>query len=58
MTIPNRLTLDIVRLPPLSLLLNVLPVPLKAIARGFFVLFHISIGRYYFLYSKISNYSL
>jgi hypothetical protein len=42
-TIPIRLLLYISYIAPLSLPLNPLPVPLKTIARGFFVLFHIAI---------------
>jgi hypothetical protein len=42
-TILIRLTLYIIYTPPLSLPLNPLPTPLKAIARGFLVLFHIAI---------------
>jgi hypothetical protein len=41
--IPNRLILYIATSPPLSLPLNPFPTPLKAVARGFFVLFHVGI---------------
>jgi hypothetical protein len=42
-TIPNRLTLYIGWITPQSLPLDLLPAPLAAIARGFFVLFHVGI---------------
>jgi hypothetical protein len=40
MTIPIRFILYIIFIAPLSLPLNPCPTPLKAIARGFLVLFH------------------
>jgi hypothetical protein len=42
-TIPIRLILCVIYTAPLTLPLSSLPAPLKAIARGFLVLFHVGL---------------